>query len=148
MTPTDIAQRLAALDWSATSAQHQLAVSAAVETLREVPVAAVDALKAHKLAMRGAPSLCAPVDSNIVALPVKPRARWTTLFHLDGRQWATSTDFGPTGAWAWVVETVAAEHDVSEDQVSSLEGDESQYDGDDLVTVDGVPVYRLRHVAK
>lgn len=129
MTPADLAQRIAALDWSGMSLQHQLAVTAAVETLK---------------------TLESPVQtaSNVIALPVRPRTRWTTLFQLDGRQWASSTHFAPGGAWGWVVETVAHEHDVSEDQVSSLEGSEDQYDGDDLVTVDGIPVYRLRHVFK
>lgn len=34
MTPTALADRIEALDWSATSLQHQLAMSAAVATLR------------------------------------------------------------------------------------------------------------------
>jgi hypothetical protein len=33
MQPSELAQRLAALDWSNTSLQHQLAVACAVETL-------------------------------------------------------------------------------------------------------------------
>jgi ribosomal protein S27AE len=35
MTPSRLADRIAALDWSGTSLQHQLAVTAAVETLRK-----------------------------------------------------------------------------------------------------------------
>lgn len=42
MTDDELADRIAALDWSGTSLQHQLAMAAAVETLRggrkEVPL--------------------------------------------------------------------------------------------------------------
>jgi hypothetical protein len=42
MTPTQIAERLAALNWSSTSTTHQLAVSAAVEALKALdPAVAV-----------------------------------------------------------------------------------------------------------
>lgn len=120
MTPADIAQRLTALDWSNTSLQHQLAVGAAIETLR--------------------------APSNVVTLPVKPRTCWTSLHHLDGRRWTSSSGFGPGQAWQWIVETVAAEHGVSEDQITGAESDETQpFDCDDLVCIDGVPVYRIRH---
>lgn len=37
MTPRALAQRLAALDWSGTSLQHQLAVACAVATLEGLP---------------------------------------------------------------------------------------------------------------
>jgi hypothetical protein len=37
MTPSALADRIAALDWSGVSLQHQLAVTAAVETLRNGP---------------------------------------------------------------------------------------------------------------
>lgn len=125
MSPADIAQRIAALDWSATSLQHQLAVTAAVETLKGFE------------------------PSNVVALPVRPRTYWTTICQLDGREWATSSHFGPSGAWSWIVETVAHEHGVSEDQVGCAESGEDQpYDCDDLVTIDGLPVYRIRHLCK
>ena len=125
MSPADLAQRIAALDWTATSLQHQLAVSAAVLTLKEIPM------------------------SNVVALPVRPRTCWTTLCHLDGREWATSSHFGPRRAWEWIVESVASEWGVSEDQVTCGESGEDQpYDCDDLVLVDGLPVYRIQHISK
>lgn len=125
MNPADLAQRIAALDWSATSLQHQLAVTAAVETLKGFE----------------------PMQSNVIALPVQKRTCWTTLHQLDGREWATSSHFGPGGAWAWIVESVAHEHSVSEDQVGCAESGEDQpYDCDDLVTIDGLPVYRIRHL--
>lgn len=38
MTPTALAERLVALDWSATSLQHQLAIAAAVETLQGLAI--------------------------------------------------------------------------------------------------------------
>lgn len=129
MQTADLAQRLAALDLSGTSLEHRLTISAAVETLKV---------------------LAEPPRSNVVALPLaRPRTRWTTLCHMDGREWASSCHFGAEGAWGWVLETVAAEHGVSEDAISSAESDETQpYDCDDLVTVDGLPVYRLRHTSK
>lgn len=121
MSPADLAQRIAALDWSATSLQHQLAISAAVETLSGKAL-----------------------PTNIVTLPVKPRTCWTTLYHLDGRKWASSSHFGPNGAWSWIVETVAAEHGCAEDAVHCAESND--YNGDDLVTVDGLPLYRIQHL--
>jgi hypothetical protein len=67
------------------------------------------------------------------------------LDHLDGRRWA-STGFlrgtGPTAAWEWIATTVAAELDCSEEEVGCMECTE----GNDLVTVDGLPVYRCRIV--
>jgi hypothetical protein len=132
MSPADLAQRIAALDWSATSLQHQLAISAAILTLSQ-----------------GNASMPAPAPSNVIALPVRQRTCWTTLHHLDGREWATSSHFGPGGAWAWIVESVAHEHSVSDDQIGCAEsGDDQPYDGDDLVTIDGLPVYRIRHLCK
>lgn len=122
MTPTEIAEHLSRLDWSATSSTHQLAVSAAAESLRE--------------------------PTNIVRLPVRPRTCWTTLCHLDGRRWASSSGFGPEGAWSWIVDTVAHEHGVTDDQIGGLEDLDGIYDHDDLVTVDGLPVYRVQHFAK
>lgn len=130
MKPNEVAEHLAALDWSATSSTHQLAVSAAVETLHTMVA-------------------FAPEPSNVVALPVRPRTCWTTLCHLDGRRWATSSHFGPGGAWAWIVEAVMEEHGVGEDDVHCVESGEDQpYDCDDLVTVDGLPVYRITHLVK
>jgi hypothetical protein len=41
VTPTDLAARLAALDWSGVGLEHQLAVSAAVETLSQGAVSLV-----------------------------------------------------------------------------------------------------------
>lgn len=83
--------------------------------------------------------------SNVVALPVKPRTSWTVLKHLDGRRWASGSGFSAGGAWSWILETVAHEHGVSEDQIGNVEGTEDQFDGDDLVTVDGLSVYRIEH---
>lgn len=142
MTPLDLAQRIAALDWSATSLQHQLAVSAAILTLTQgnapMPSPAPQSTLDDLLAVR---------PCNVTVLPIKARTCWTTLHHLDGRPWATSSHFGPGGAWAWIVESVREEHACSEDAVGCLESGE-EYDGDDLVTVDGLPVYRIRHLCK
>lgn len=163
MSPAELAHRIAALDWSATSLQHQLAMSCAVEALRgadaptatagppSVPPGTPDPLTAAELAIGAAYRLDgkAVEVSNVVALPVRPRTCWTTLHQLDGRAWATSSHFGAGGAWAWIVETVATEWSVEEDAVHCTESDsEGIYDGDDLVTIDGLPVYRIRHLVR
>lgn len=127
MSPADLAQRIAALDWSATSLQHQLAVTAAVETLKGIEPM---------------------TPCNVVVLPVQKRTCWTVLCQMDGREWARSSHFGPGGAWNWILETVAHEHSVSEDQIGGLEsGEDEPYDCNDLVTIDGLPVYRIIHVS-
>lgn len=162
MSPADLAQRLAALDLSGVSLQHRLAVSAAVETLKAIaPITTAESAELFKpgeFKTRIALPVSAEVfaglggvirtdkPNNVVSLPV---TRWTRLYHLDGTLWASASHFGPEGAWGWVLETVAAVHGVSEDQISSGESDETQpYDCDDLVTVDGLPVYRVRHTSK
>lgn len=133
MNPADLAQRIAALDWSGTSLQHQLAVTAAVETLRRAAT----------------PPAAVPEPCNVLVLPVRQRTCWTTICHLDGRPWSTSSHFGPGGAWNWIVESVAQEHSCGEDAVGCIESDaEGPYDGDDLVTIDGLPVYRVQHKAQ
>jgi hypothetical protein len=120
MNPAELAKRVAALDWSATSLQHQLAVCAAVETLKGLEV----------------------MQTNVVTLPARSRTRWTQICQLDGREWASTID----GAWGWIVETIAAEHCVHEDRIGSLEsGEDAPYDCDDLVTIDGLPAYRIQH---
>lgn len=118
MTPTDLANHLRSLDLSDYPLTHQLAISAAVETLRVVP------------------------------LPVRPRTSWTVLKNLEGRRVFASSGFSAGGAWSWVLDTVAHEHGVHEDRIGSIEDTEEQYDGDDLVTVDGLPVYRIDHFSK
>jgi hypothetical protein len=149
MKPAEAAKMLADLNWSGMPTPHQIAVSAALETLKGLTEP-----DPRKLAMSSAygnsNERFKPAEfQNVVALPVPPRTRWTRLYHLDGRIWSSASHFGPEGAWGWVLETVAHEHGVSEDQISSAESDETQpYDCDDLVLIDGLPVYRLRHVAK
>lgn len=168
MSPADLALRIAALDWSETSLQHQLAVTAAVETLKSLtgkaePMTLLEAISGIAFRKINADGSCETVDAaevlsgvainqiyqasrNVVALPVRPRTCWTTLCQLDGRPWATSSHFGPEGAWGWIVESVMHEHGVSEDQVGCAESGEDQpYDCDDLVTIDGLPVYRIQH---
>ncbi len=144
MSPAELAQRIAALDWSATSLQHQLAVSAAVETLKGFDTMTADT---KETVLSGvAINQIFQSSQNVVALPVRPRTCRTTLHQLDGRAWATSSHFGPDGAWGWIVETVAHEHGASENAIHCAESDD--YDGDDLVTIDGLPVYRIRHLSK
>ena len=114
MTPADIAKSLTSLDWSGIPVEHQLAASAAADAL---------------------------ASSNVVPLPVRRKTRWTSIVTMDGHKWLTSTHFGPGGAWGWIVESVAAELGCDEDAVGSLECVDG---GDDLVTVDGLPVYRIQ----
>jgi hypothetical protein len=148
MKPAEAAKMLADLNWSGVPTTHQVAVSAALETLKSLTEPDPRKL-AKNTAYGNSNERFRPAEfKNVVALPVAPRTRWTRLYNLDGSLWLSSCHFGPEGAWGWVLESVAHEHGVDEDQISSLEGDDSQYDGDDLVTVDGVPAYRLRHTSK
>jgi hypothetical protein len=63
----------------------------------------------------------------------------TQLCRLDGKVIAeASVSFISGDRWAWIVETVARETECREDQVGCVETDEG-----DVVTVDGIPVYRL-----
>lgn len=131
MSPVELAKRLSDLDWSATSLQHQLAVTAAILTLSQDNQ--MQAL---------------PVHENVVALVPKgttPTMRHVTLLHLDGRQWATAGFLpGCAGApWAWIQEIVAHEHECSEDDVGCAEPDEDE-GGGDFVTVRGEPYYRVK----
>lgn len=66
--------------------------------------------------------------------------RTIRLLHLDGRPWASAGFAGgdPGAAWGWVCETVAAECGVDEDAVGCAESEDG-----DLITVEGVAVYRL-----
>lgn len=162
MNPAQAAKMLADLNWSGMPTAHQIAVSAALETLKAIPVTACDAemFKPGEFKTRVVVPVSAEVfaglggvivtdtPSNVAVLPVKPRTCWTSLHHLDGRRWASSSHFGPGGAWNWILDTVMAEHGVAEDQIGSAESDETQpYDCDDLVTIDGLPVYRISHSA-
>ena len=61
------------------------------------------------------------------------------LLNLDGSPW-TWTGFLPgdaTAPWAWIAEVVSQELECREDAVGCAEGP----DGEDWITVDGVPVY-------
>lgn len=130
MIPAELGERLAAMDWSDKSLQHQLAIAAAVETLKGV---------IHEAAPVPVEAMRAPAPSNVVSIAPR-RTRWTIICHLNGREWCRSTHFGPGGAWEWIVESVAAEFECGIDQVSCAESDDG-----DLVTVDGLPVYLVRH---
>lgn len=124
MSPGELASRIAALDWSGASLQHQLAVCAAVETLKQLEP-------------------LVQIASNVV--PIRTLTRWTVICNLVGVPWMKSCHFGPEGAWGWIVESVAHELECDEEQIGCLESDaEGPYNGDDLVTVDGLPVYRIQ----
>jgi hypothetical protein len=80
--------------------------------------------------------------THLIPFP-RPALRHITLLQLDGRPWATAGFTGPSDAWGWVAETVAHEHAVSEDDVGCIEDPDGA--GLDLVTVEGMPVYRIFH---
>lgn len=63
------------------------------------------------------------------------------IHHLDGRPWASAgflPPFQPGAKWDWIANTVARECECDEDQVGCVESDDG-----DLITVDGLPVYRV-----
>lgn len=124
MTPAQIAIHLQALDWSATSLQHQLAVAAAISTLGGPP----------------------PRKSNIIPFPAPSRPTQVTLTRLDGSPFAQKrfTPHGPEDAWSWVQEVVANETGCAPDEVGCAEGQ----DGADLLTVQGFPAFLCRITAR
>ena len=72
-----------------------------------------------------------------------PQLRWIRLCDPKTGTEAFAAGFdGPCSAWGWIVETVAHEHGCHEDDVHCEEDMEG---GGDLVTVDGVALYRIRH---
>ena len=83
-------------------------------------------------------------SDNVIAHPSAPRTHRTVrLLRLDGTEFA-SAGFpnGPglaSAPWSWIVETVSRECDCAEDAVHCMEGE----DGQDFITVDGLPVYRV-----
>lgn len=63
------------------------------------------------------------------------------LRHLDGRPWASAgflPPYQPGAQWDWIRETVAHECECDPNQVECIESDDG-----DLITVDGMPVYRV-----
>lgn len=72
-----------------------------------------------------------------------PRPRTVSLLRLDGTPWASAGFLpGDPGApWAWIQECVAAECGCNEDDVHAIEGGEESGFAD-LITADGIPVYR------
>lgn len=109
-------------------------------------IAELDLCEDEGCPQAGTPHVCV-----VTPLPVTPRTSWTVLKNLDGARVHTSSGFSAGGAWSWIVDTVADEYGMSEteadERIGSREGVEDQYDGDDLVTVDGEPVYRIEHTA-
>lgn len=161
MTPSELAQRLSALDWSMTPLQNQLAVAAAISSLggpctycgpgmrTGLPGNACENCMNTGLANPGAPAAVLPVHSNVVAL-VPPAAKRTMrhvrILHLDGREFA-SAGFLPglaSAPWEWIAETVAAECECRPEQVGCMEPPEDdEGPGRDFITVDGLPCYRI-----
>jgi hypothetical protein len=122
--PSELAQRIAAMDWSGCDLQHQLAVVAACETLNGLDAPA-------------------SLPNNVVML--RPTHRTVRLVTLDGRELASADFCGPESAWSWIADTAAREVGCAPDDVHCLE---DPGNGGDLVTVDGLPVYRIVHGAR
>jgi hypothetical protein len=145
MNAHDLAERITALDWSACSLQHQLAVSAAVETLRGEPLY----VQVVGRAKRNLPEpVFVPSLDNVIAHPALARThRTVALVTLDTNHTFASAGFsgGCAGdSWEWIVSTVAAELGCHVDQVGCVEGSEDGAQGTgDFVTVDGLPVYLI-----
>lgn len=118
MTPTELADRLAAMDWSGTSLQHQLAVTCAVATLRK--------LEPPK------------PTAQILTLPTSHTIR---LLSLEGTEFARRSFRDIRKAWAWVSETVATGWHVPASAVNCAAG----WGGADVVTLDGLPICQVVH---
>ena len=126
MTPAQLAQRIAALDWSALPLQHQLAVTAAVLTLENHAMPDSNVLPFRALFP---PPLTAAQLRGCEYVP----ARRVMLTRLDGTPFADAL-VGRAGgaAWDWVVETVANELGCCPEDIHA---------DDDTVTVDGIPCF-------
>lgn len=79
------------------------------------------------------PFVTVPQDAHVGRVGM----RTVRLLHLDGRPWA-SAGFLDGSSWTWIANTVARECECDEDQVGCVESDDG-----DLITVDGLPVYRV-----
>jgi hypothetical protein len=82
--------------------------------------------------------------SNVRALPVAPpNHRWVALVNLNGAELARAgfptADRDAGAPWEWIVETVAQELGAHPETIGCEEGPE----GEDYVTVDGLPVYEV-----
>lgn len=66
------------------------------------------------------------------------------LITIDGKEWASAGfprgEAKASDAWSWVAATVAREWDLHEDQIGCAEGP----NGEDWITIDGIPAYELR----
>lgn len=126
MTPTELATRLATLDWSGCSLQHQLAINAAVVVLdpsRRVP--------------------CKGPGAEVIALVPKGarrEAHTVRLLTLDGHHMVEkSFQAGRASApWSWIAAEVAKAAGCAEEVVGCAEAEAG-----DFVTVDGIPYCRV-----
>lgn len=146
MTPSRLADRIAALDWSGVSLQHQLAVVAACETLKRATVAEVERAAAdiapmlhHHVVPRLTPSVENVLPSPPLRAPSPELLRNSTytpgkritLLQLDGTPVASAL-LARADRWDWIVETTCSLLSCDPEQVGMV---------DDTVTVDGLPVF-------
>jgi hypothetical protein len=141
LSNSTLADRIAALDWSGVSLQHQLAVTAAVETLRKQERGALPMESAERSFSDWiTTSKSVPTASNVTPLRA-PSAellrgaeyneRRVTLRRLDGSTVAGAL-CSRSERWNWIVETTC---DLCDCDPSAVGMD------DDTVTVDGLPVF-------
>jgi hypothetical protein len=149
LTNAALADRIAALDWSATSLQHQLAVTAAVETLRKQGAPSAERFFSRPSTEGAQPQLKSGTTADDLLCAVLPFSalrdrspellrgaayvpdKRVTLRRLDGSTAATAL-LARADRWDWIVETTCELLSCSPDAVDM---------DDDTVTVDGLPVF-------
>lgn len=82
--------------------------------------------------------------TNVIAFPFPPTHRWVQIANLaNGAEYARAgfptVNRDPGAPHDWIVETVAHSFDIPTEKVGFAEGP----DGEDIVTVDGLPVYQI-----
>jgi hypothetical protein len=135
MNPAQLAQRIAALDWNlpGLTLQHLLAVTAAVETLKDMPVE--NETNVIPMLPTVLPVLRPEALRGCEYVP----ARRVTLTRLDGTPFADAL-CSRADRWEWVQEVVTEELRCYPEQVGCMESADGE---GDLVTVDGLPVFRI-----
>lgn len=130
MTPSHLADRIAALDWSGVSLQHRLAVTAACETLRNSSAAEVERAATEVPAQANVIAFRLPSVELLRGAEYTPGKR-ITLLQLDGTPVASAL-LARSERWDWIVETTCSLLSCSPDSVHMV---------DDTVTVRGEAVF-------
>lgn len=131
MTPAALADRIAALDWSGVSLQHRLAVTAACETLRKQEASATPSTYGASASLTNVVALRGPSPELLRGAEYVPGKRVTLTNLVDGTPVASAL-LARAERWAWIVETTCSLLSCSPEDVAMA---------DDIVTVDGLPVF-------